>query len=74
MLFGKPQMWMKVGYDGKNSQRAHLSIWVQAYGAQPARTHTILVIGNMTNKQEQAKQWHGRPLRLGPRSMERPSA
>jgi len=36
MWFGKPQMWMKVGYDGRNNLRAHLSRWVQAYGTQLA--------------------------------------
>ena len=34
---------------------------------QPARTHTVLVIGNGTNKQDQARQWRER------RSMIRPS-
>ncbi len=58
--FGKPQMKMKVGYDGWNSLRAHLSRWVKVYGTQPTRTHTILTIGNATKKQERARWWHER--------------
>lgn len=50
MQFGKPQMWMKDGYDRRNNLRTHLSRWVQAYGAKPARMHTVLAIGNTTIK------------------------
>lgn len=35
MWFGKPQMQMKIGYDGQKSLHAHFSRWVQAYGMQP---------------------------------------
>ena len=56
MWFGKPQMQMKAEYDRQNHPRAHLFRWVQAYGAQPTRMHTILMIGNMTNKQEWSRR------------------
>lgn len=69
MWFGKPPMRMKAGYDEQNNPHAHLSRWVQAYGAQPAQTHTILAIGNMINKQERARRWCDRWLG----SMIRPS-
>ena len=47
LRFGKPQMWLKDKYDRKNSSRAHLSRWIQAYGAKLTRMHTVLDVGDM---------------------------
>ena len=66
MQFGKPPMRLIEKIVGQTCLGTHLSRWIKAYGVKLVQMHTILAIGNGTDKEERARQVHERRIMIRP--------